>query len=152
MPRPTARYLLIATGALAVCIAIYKASQNQDSEILPYSTYHILMWWPIQAVNFIVGIGIVMHVLTSLLGLAGWPRWLTAILAPTCGFTAWYSVSVRVLGYHPGSINEWGYIQAGILGSAAGFGIVSFVVALPKLRATNGIETSIVGEDSSPEP
>ena len=146
MRKPTLRYLLIATGVLAVCLAVHQvpfppatvsSAYDPDPEGAPFRWYYVLSWWPIQALNFVIGVAILMHVLTSLAGLHGWRQWLAAILVPTFTFTAWYSFSVHFLDHHPGSIDEWGYIQGGLLGSAVGFGIVSFVVALPELIANS---------------
>lgn len=144
MRKPTVRYLLIATGVLAVSIAVHQVAfppasivdANDPNPKLPmFRWYYVLSSWPIQALNVIMGVATLMHVLTSLAGLHGWRQWIAAILVPTLAFTAWYSFSVRCLGHHPGSIDELGYIQGGLLGSTIGFGIVSFVAALPELIA-----------------
>ena len=157
MCKPTSRYLLIATGAIAVCLAIYLVPlptvtiidlNGSNPAARPFRWYYVLSWWPIQAINFIVGVGTLMHVVTSLVGLTGWRQWIAAILFPTIWFTAWHSCSVRVLGQHPGSTDEWGCIQVGLLGSAIGFGIVTTVVALPELIASGRSEA----KEESTEP
>ncbi|TWT67376.1 hypothetical protein [Allorhodopirellula solitaria] len=144
MRKPTVRYFLFATGVLAVCIAVHQIpfppatvvyANDADPKIPPFRWHYVLSWWPVQALTLVVGVATLMHVLTSLAGLYGWRQWLAAILVPTLSFTAWHWFSVNFLGYHPGSTDEWGCIQGGLVGFTIGFAIVSWVVALPELLA-----------------
>lgn len=161
MRKPTVRYLLIATGVLAVCRAIHQVpfppvtvvdANDPNPRIPDFRWYYVLSWWPIQALTFIVGVATLMHILTSLAGLDGWRQWILAVLVPTFTFTAWYSFSVHVLGHHPGSIDEWGYIQGGLWGSAIGFGLVSFIVALPELIANARSDSTEESAEPSDAP
>jgi len=140
--KPTVRYLLIATGVLAVCLAIHQVpfppatvidANDPNPKFPPFRWHYVLSSWQIQFLNFVIGIATLMHVLTSVSGLHGWRQWLAAILVPTFTFTVWYSISVHFFNHHPGSIDEWGHIQCGLLGFTLGFGIVSIFVALPEL-------------------
>lgn len=141
---PTIRYVLVATSVIAVCLVVHQVPYSTETIVdvsypipkpIPFRIAAFLHWWPIEIGSFYVGIAMLMHVLTSLVRLSGWRQWLTAIVVPTFALTAWYSYSVRYLDHHPGSLNEYGHIQVGLIGSTIGFTIIAFVIALPKLIA-----------------
>lgn len=158
--------MLIATGMMAACLAVHQVpypppiiidlTVTPNREPPPFRLQHVLSWWPIRAGAFVIGISTLMHVITSLAGLSNWQQWVVAIVAPTLGLTAWYSYSVQYLNYHPGSINEWGHIQIGLIGFTIGFAIVAFVTAQRGMTANqhvlqtqDGTEPSIARENAT---
>jgi len=157
MSKPSIRYLLIATAVMAFCLAVHSSPHppptviysphaprtiigpivDIEREPAPFRFQYVLASWPIRALTFVVGISTLMHVLTSVIGLVGFRRWAFAILSPTLAIAGWYTYSVRYLGHHPGSLNEWDHIQIGLIGFTIGFALVTLVVATPRLIANS---------------
>ena len=157
MSKPSIRDLLIATAVVAFCLAVHCYPHPAptviyspyaprtiigpiveiEHEPTPFRFQYVLASWPIRALTFVVGISTLMHVLTSVVGLAGFRRWAFAIFLPTLAIAAWYTYSVRYLGHHPGSFNEWGHIQIGLIGFTIGFALVTLVFAAPQLIANS---------------
>lgn len=161
MRKPTIRYVLVATAVMAACLAVHQIPApppliievgEPTPEPPPLRLHHILLWWPIRAGTFVVGISTLMHVLISLVGLSGWRQWIAAIGVPTFALTAWHSYSVRCLSHHPGSLDAWDHVQIGIVGFAIGFAVINFVVALPGLMANQLATGTPDGTESSRPP
>jgi hypothetical protein len=144
----TTRYMLAATAVICICLAVYlrplgtnqpavlshQSSAVVQSETAPLSPFAVLDLlldsFFCRVTSCALGIGALMHVLTSLSGLGKIRRWLVAVLLPTFAIIGWQQIESSLFGrprIYFGAVEVFVYLS---IVFTYGFGIASMLFAV----------------------